>query len=1415
MILVALTSSCLRVPRFLLLAVALATCSATTTYAAAPIRVLALGGSGGSHQPDAMIDLAATALAARDVQITFTEDIARLSRASLDEFDVLLIYKDDGELPTEQEADLLAWIDEGGGLLAVHCASHCFRNSTAYTRLVGGRFKEHGGETFRARIVDAQHPALRSVTAFESWDETYVHDQLTDDRRVLMVRPHRGGYEPYTWVRRQGEGRVFYTALGHDERTWRHPGFHRLLDQALRWLSGQAPDAPPRVAVDGAIPEPLGAEEAIERMHLPVGFRVELFAAEPDVQMPLAMAFDHRGRLWVLESFDYPNQIRDEGEGADRIKILEDTDGDGRADRTTIFAEGLNIPTGITFGAGGVIVANAPHVYLYRDLDGDDVADERRVLLSGFGRFDTHAVLNNLWYAPDNWIWGCVGYSGGSIQIGDRRQEFKMGLFRFRPDGSSFEFLTSTNNNTWGLGFTAEGDVLASTANRFHSWYMALPNRVFEQVRGWHAVGSRYNADHDRSHSISGPSRQWDHQGSFTSATNAAIYTADAFGPEYRDRAMFVCEPTIQVVHTNLLDRQGSDLIARDGYNLLASEDPWFAPTQAIVGPDGALWVLDFYSYSVLHNKPDEPKSDHGAGNAWLGNQHRDRERARVYRVVQDEISAEPAPTLSIDDPAGLVDALAHPNMFWRLAAQRLLVERASTDVAETLIERLTGTQNPHEQIHILRTLQGLGALDEPVCKIAAAVDRILQTAESGPRRTAVAVLPRTAASVDRIANAQLLSHADPFVRRDALQALGEMPSSEEVVPQLVALLREPSLAEDPWLPLAATAAAAASSHPFLSAMLTGSPEPSSDLSSSTVRIVAEHYARGAPGDRAGELLSLIDAAPPAIAVELLQGFEAGWSAERPALDEATWQMLAHRAEQTLPAVRLRWAALANKWGVGQHFDHLVHDLRQPLLAQLADETLRSQLRLEAARELLNLHVDEPTLVALLDTVSPRVDPEYVAELFTLCNAVEDESLGHLLVERWSTYTPAARQRALALLGRRSVWTKALLDGIDRDVIARNDVSVDRVQQLLSHPDEAIRARAQTVFERGGRLPSSDRRAVLDAWLPRVERSADPGLGKQVFEKNCAKCHRFGEIGEQVGPDLTGIGVRSRAELLTDVLDPNRSVEGNYRQYVVTTQSGLVLTGLLASESRTAIELLDSEARRHVVLREEIDELIASPNSVMPEGFEKLGEDELLGVLEFLSQQGRFVFLPVARAATSVSTRGMFYDHSHEAERLVFPQWGRVESQGVPFHVVDPRDERVPNAILLHSPLGDLTRQMPSSVELPCNLSARAIHILGGVAGWGFPLGQKGSLSMIVRLHYADGTTEDHPLLNGVHVADYIRQVDVPESEFAFALRNQQLRYLQLRPAQPTKIERIELIKGDDQTAPVVMAVTIERFEEP
>jgi uncharacterized protein len=417
-------------------------------------------------------------------------------------------------------------------------------------------------------------------------------------------------------------------------------------------------------------------------------------------------------------------------------------------------------------------------------------------------------------------------------------------------------------------------------------------------------------------------------------------------------------------------------------------------------------------------------------------------------------------------------------------------------------------------------------------------------------------------------------------------------------------------------------------------------------------------------------------------------------------------------------------------------------------------------------------------------------------------------------VQAMPSLTPVVRPLALRTMLGRAEWTKSLMAAIDDGSIRLDELSLDQKQALSTHPDSSIASRAKDLISRGGGLPDADRQKVIEALSPIVLTGGDASKGKLVFKEQCAKCHTYGGEGGKVGPDLTGMAAHPKTELLVNILDPSRSVEGNFVQYSLLMTDGRVLNGILASESKNAIELLDAEGKSHKVLRDEIDELKASKKSLMPEGFEKqVPAQAIADVLAFLAQRGKYLPLDLRKAATVVSTKGMFFEESTGEDRLIFADWTPKTFEGVPFQLVDPQGDRVPNAILLYSPNGNIAPRMPRSVSLPCNAPVKAIHLLSGVSGWGSTGGTRQTVTMIVRLHYADGKTEDHPLRDGVHFADYIRPIDVPGSKLAFRLRGQQLRYLSVAPNSPAPLASIELVKGPDRTAPIVMAVTVEVAE--
>jgi putative membrane-bound dehydrogenase-like protein len=1402
------------------------------------LKVLFLGDNG-HHKPAARAAELLPALARAGIDVAYTDDLGELSSANLARYDCLIIYANHDVIAPEQEEALLKFVGDGHGLVALHCASYCFRNSPRYVALVGGQFKSHQTGVFRVRIDRPDHPALKGVQEFEAWDETYTHTKLSDDRETLMTRPDGGSGEPWTWVRPEGKGRVFYTASGHDERVFTNPGFQSLVAQGVCWAAGKPEftwTTAPFATLPAALPNylegprtnpgrfsamqaPLTVAESMRHISTPGGFRVALFAAEPDIVKPIAINWDDRGRAWIAETVDYPNDLLPPGQGHDRIKICEDTDGDGKADKFTVFAEGLSIPTSLVHAAGGLIVAQAPDMLFLQDTDGDDRADLRKVLFTGWGTRDTHSGPSNMRLGHDGWIYLTVGYSGFDGTVGGEHLVFKQAVLRMRPDGSKLEVLTSTSNNTWGAGLDETGEIVYSTANGEHSSYVGIPNRTFESVRGWLGKGNGKMADHQNMHPLT-KIRQVDWFGAFTAAAGHAVYTARQFPRRYWNRMAFVAEPTGHLVHMDLLEPQGSGFITRDRFNLFASTDEWTSPIAAEVGPEGAVWVIDWYNYVVQHN-PTPLGFTTGKGNAYE-TPLRDKTHGRIYRVI-DETSA-PGKTFDLAAASDevLLEALQSDNMFWRMRAEWKIVEKERKEMIPALVA-LAGARKIDEigeapaALHALWALQRLGALERD-SRGADVLAKVLRHPAEGVRKAALGTLPRTAGSVRAILDARLLLDRSPAVCRAALLALGEMPASRAAGAGITLLLgRDPRLAEDHWLTLAATSAAARHAQGFLETALPfPKDDKNGDLLRSAVRIVAEHTARGELPQTLDSLLRpLAVTADPGTHEAFLAGLAAGWpagAAKAPVLDDRTVVFLIRLMRVLGPSGQLSLVTLAERWGLSERFKNELASVRAALAAEVSDQNRSEAERVAAARGLARMHPDREALGRLLGGVTAKASPALAAGLLDAAGQAATPELAAALIERWGEFTPEIRRQAIDILLRRPEWSRALLDALESKKLTISELGTGQAQQLAGHPDKAIAARAVTLLSQGGGLPNPDRDKVLQALLPLAEKAGNAARGLEVFKANCAKCHRHGDLGESIGPNLTGFAVHPKEKILTEVIDPNRSVEGNFRQYTVATRDGQIRNGLLAAETRTAIELVDGEAKKHVVLREDIDEIIASNKSLMPEGFEKtLTTDDLTDLLEFLSAKGKYFPLPLERAATIVSTLGMFYARDAVAERLILPDWSTKSVEEVPFQLIDPQGTKVPNVIMLHGPQGLMPPQMPGSVRVPCNARAKMIHLLSGVSGWGFPGGREGSVSMIVRLHYRDGSTEDHPLRNGVHFADYIRRVDVPGSKFAFDLRGRQMRYLTIDPERDDiTIREIEFIKGDDRTAPLVMAVTIE-----
>ena len=344
--------------------------------------------------------------------------------------------------------------------------------------------------------------------------------------------------------------------------------------------------------------QPFGVKGSMERTQVAPDLRLEVVRAEPEIAKPIFMAWDERGRLWIAEARDYPHDVKPDGHGNDSIKICEDTNGDGRADKFTVFADRLNIPTGFVFANGGIVVAQPPRFLFLKDTNGDDKADVRTEIMTGWGVNDTHAQANNLHYGYDNWLYGCVGYSGFRGTVGGGDKQFAQGTYRFKADGSALEFLHQFTNNSWAQSANEFGDQFGGTANNAPIFFGGIPATILP--KGTRAMTAKRINTEDKTHTITPNYRQVDVFGGYTAAAGSAFIHSDRL-PAHCGMSM-ICEPTMKNIALFDVQRNGAGYVAKDGFNLAASTDEWMSPVFAEVGPDGAVWFSDWQNFIIQHN---------------------------------------------------------------------------------------------------------------------------------------------------------------------------------------------------------------------------------------------------------------------------------------------------------------------------------------------------------------------------------------------------------------------------------------------------------------------------------------------------------------------------------------------------------------------------------------------------------------------------------------------------------------------------------------------------------------------------------------------------------------------------------------------------------------------------------------------
>jgi putative membrane-bound dehydrogenase-like protein len=919
---------------------------------------------------------------------------------------------------------------------------------------------------------------------------------------------------------------------------------------------------------------------------------IELVAAEPDVVSPVALSWDEDGRLFVAEMTDYPTAAT-----GGRIKLLEDRDGDGKYERVTVFADQLPFPNGVLPWKGGVLVTAAPNIWYCRDRDGDGRADERRVLLTGFGEGNPQLRVNGLLWGLDNWVYGANGRSDGQARrpeapapkgVSIRRRDF-----RFRPETGEVEAVA---------GFSQFGLARDDWGRRFPSWntvpmrHVVLEERYLSRNLALAETSSVAPildpADPGRLYSLSPQPQTFNREpvDYFNASCGLTLYRGGQLGAEYAGNA-FVCEPLTSLVHRRVLAPAGPTFLAKrveQGQEFLAATDPWFHPVNLATGPDGALYVVDFYRQWVEHPQyvPEKLRPDIDFRKGW--------EHGRIWRIRRPGAERGPPPRLGKATAADLVEQLGHANGWWRDTAQRLLVERQDRQAISLLQRSARQADSPLARAHSLWVLHSLQALEDDVLRAA------LRDPHPGVREQALqlaeGLLKRSAALGGAVR--ALADDPDARVRFQCALALGERADPDAL--QALARLAQRDVAGE-WLRLAVLSSLGETAWPFLQVLLEQCPEWLTAPAAEPARFLAQVAALVGAGPREADLAALLEQLTrPTEAVRpgqlaLLAGLAEGLA----------------RKGQPLSALLARPpAALA---GPLRELDQLLSKAR----ALAASDQQPDAHRVLALQVLTQAQpgVVGPLLLELLRPGQPA--PVQTAAARSLA-VVADRVLARRVLEQWNAYTIPTRRGILASLLRSAEPASAVVEAIEQEQLAAAEldaVARDALRRIPS-PDLQRRARAVLLPDR-----TADRQEVLRRYQPALGLTGNRPRGAELFVQHCRTCHVIQGQGQRVGPDLSSTGSRPKEALLTDLLDPSKEIAPDFMGYVLVTARGQVLTGLLAAETATSVKLRRAEGAEETVLRTQIQELRATGKSLMPDGLEQtLTLQDMADLLEFLRQ---------------------------------------------------------------------------------------------------------------------------------------------------------------------------------------------------
>jgi len=1333
----------------------------------------------------------------------------------LEATDVLVLYAaEGGTLEAADRENLERYLERGGGLVALHDAV-CGNDAHWFKTVIGGAW-EHGHSKWLEGpmglyLAPEEHPITRGIPHFDLDDEIYYDLHLADGVQVLG-NSFRTVFdvEPQMWVYEPGAYRAFVSLQGHNHATFSHPAWRAIVLRGIAWAGRRDADLYLTADELAGLRYPPGGptppEHAHEAFELHPDFEIELVASEPAVVNPISIDWDHRGRMWVASTPGYPYKEEFSGIPAhDRILILDD---DGQV--ASVFHEGLDLVTSLLVHRDGVIVSVAPEILYLEDTDGDDRADRTTVLLSGFGYGDTHAVVSNMRWGLDGWIYATQGYSGNaSTHIvgadGTDHGHIPNGLFRFRPDGSAIELISSYGSNTWGLDFAPDGELFFTMANGAHSRHVVLEESVLAGGRVGGVNSWKTIEDHDRVHPISAGkggtnNEQIDFVGGFTAAAGCLIYDGGAWPDEFNGN-QFVCEPTVNLVHRDRIVPDGVTFRAEKPREreFLASRDYWFRPVHLRTGPDGAMYVLDFYNQAVVHNDTRGPK--HGPTNAAV-RPDRDRWHGRIWRVqARGAPRATHVPLRSVHDgdTSFLMKRLDSGNSWVRDTAMRefrevspawevpvsAYVQDPAARIAALWLRDWTGRGESSEIIESLTSLDGAG--------VRATAARLAQRFIDEPEVVAALM-------------SVLSDERSPRVKLRALGSLAKAALDAPQVGDLVALELE-----DDWSRSARVRALL----PHIQAAI---PAAASAGADETLVELVRQVGRGRNQEKIDDVLVALckcGANVGTLEATLLVLDDALGASFEAAIGGHGMRALRSLLGHEDLAVAVAAMPLVVRWDAGGSFEESTHALCERLLVQLRDEESTYAESLGVLPALLAVDAYRGAAIeetpAFLQSFAPLdVQLEAIEALGTVDEPLAAEVLCAALPELGTS----AADAAFAVLLARGSAASTLLDAVEAGDVRRQLIGARRAHRLRTYPDAEVAERAERLLA----VTSSSTAERLAALLPVVDAPGNTARGEQLFAQECGICHVYQGTGTKIGPELTGMGSHGVEELLGVILDPNAEIAPAYFEYVARTLDGVLHTGIVVRETKDAIVLRNTGGDVEIA-RADLESLRSSGLSLMPSGLEAMGPEALRDLLAYMTEgyEG-FRVLDLRTVANTSSLRGLF-DPSDWSGWGRFERFGVLAIDGVPFEVPDP--ELVPggkNVLAMNGGANDAwacRTTYPWRVEIPVGHPVERVHVLGGVAGWGHPWGDRAG-EIVVRWtwRYADGTEEEQLLFNGHEFADWIGRQEVPGSTIVEGLVAKgapgQVRRFAVDSPRDTEVEAIVLESARNQVSPVFLALTAE-----